>query len=319
MKKLICLTSLCFVVHVSICQSLPSYLPADGLVAWYPFAGNVNDESGNANHATNFGATPTADRHGVPNRAYKFNGSTNYIQTPINSFNVNKISFGIWFKTDVWKPYAGMFCSRKGNNLMNGLELINEGGSKRAILDLMYASDFHRIEYIDSTLADNNWHFITGTFNGNTMKLYLDGVLTSQASVSFQLSVQSLFKIGTDDIFGTERSFQGDLDDAFIYNKELTANEIQQIYQGSLTDASQVNDELEITISPNPTSGLLTLNSTDKILGFQYILRDQSGKAIMSGRIDSNSTTIDIAQLPTSVYYFEINGISSRSYTILKK
>lgn len=68
-----------------------------------------------------------------------------------------------------------------------------------------------------------------------------------------------------------------------------------------------------------PTSGSLTINSTDKILGFQYILRNQLGKSTISGRIESNSTTIDITHLPTSVYFLEIRGTSSRSYAILKK
>ena len=33
---------------------LPNYVPSDGLVAWYPFNGNVQDESGNGLHASEF-------------------------------------------------------------------------------------------------------------------------------------------------------------------------------------------------------------------------------------------------------------------------
>jgi hypothetical protein len=48
-------------------QTLPAYLPADGLVAWYPFNGNANDESGNGNDGTVNGATLTADRNSFGN------------------------------------------------------------------------------------------------------------------------------------------------------------------------------------------------------------------------------------------------------------
>ena len=51
----------------------------DGLVVWYPFSGNANDQSGNGNHATVYGATLTADRFGNPNSAYWFDGVNDYI------------------------------------------------------------------------------------------------------------------------------------------------------------------------------------------------------------------------------------------------
>jgi hypothetical protein len=38
-------------------QTLPPYLPANGLVGWWPFNGNANDESGNGNNGTVNGAT----------------------------------------------------------------------------------------------------------------------------------------------------------------------------------------------------------------------------------------------------------------------
>ena len=53
-----------------------------GLVAYYPFNGNANDESGNGNNGTVFGATLGLDRFGNTNKAYDFNGTANnYIQT----------------------------------------------------------------------------------------------------------------------------------------------------------------------------------------------------------------------------------------------
>ena len=48
-----------------------------GLVAHYPFNGNANDESGNANHGTVNGATLTTDRFGNANKAYSFDGVSN--------------------------------------------------------------------------------------------------------------------------------------------------------------------------------------------------------------------------------------------------
>jgi hypothetical protein len=71
-----------------------------GLVAYYPFNGNANDESGNGNHATVVGASLSTDRKGTSNSAYSFNGSGNYIQVPGNRFmdNNSKITISAWYK-----------------------------------------------------------------------------------------------------------------------------------------------------------------------------------------------------------------------------
>ena len=49
-------------VNASLVAQIPSYIPTDGLVAWYPFNGNANDESGNGNSGTVNGATLTTDK-----------------------------------------------------------------------------------------------------------------------------------------------------------------------------------------------------------------------------------------------------------------
>ena len=44
---------------------VPSYVPTNGLVGWWGFNGNANDESGNGNNGTVNGATLIADRFGI--------------------------------------------------------------------------------------------------------------------------------------------------------------------------------------------------------------------------------------------------------------
>ena len=53
----------------------------NGLVAYYPFNGNANDESGNGNNGLLIGAKPTTDRLGEANKAFLFDGTSSYILT----------------------------------------------------------------------------------------------------------------------------------------------------------------------------------------------------------------------------------------------
>jgi hypothetical protein len=67
----------------------PNYVPSNGLVGWWPFNGNANDQSGNGNNGTVNGATLNADRFGNSNSAFSFNGSNQRISIPDN----NSLSF----------------------------------------------------------------------------------------------------------------------------------------------------------------------------------------------------------------------------------
>jgi len=70
----------------------------DGLVAYYPFNGNANDESGNGNDGTVTGAALTADRFGNPNSAYSFDGINDIIEVShSSSLNITSaISLCAW-------------------------------------------------------------------------------------------------------------------------------------------------------------------------------------------------------------------------------
>jgi hypothetical protein len=70
---------LLFLAGFNFAQNVPSYVPTNGLVGWWPFSGNAIDSSGNGNNGTVNGATLTADRNAVANSAYSFDGVNDYI------------------------------------------------------------------------------------------------------------------------------------------------------------------------------------------------------------------------------------------------
>ncbi|RKY55315.1 MAG: hypothetical protein DRP89_03575, partial [Candidatus Neomarinimicrobiota bacterium] len=77
-----------------------SYAQNNGLVAYYPFNGNANDESGNGNDGTVNGATLTTDRFGNENSAYSFDGVDDYIMvqdSPELQFGTNDFTIALWF------------------------------------------------------------------------------------------------------------------------------------------------------------------------------------------------------------------------------
>src|SRR5664279_2093476 len=73
----------------------------NGLVAYYPFNGNANDASGNGMDGVVYGATLTADRFGLTNSAYRFDGSS-WIQLPdaILPVAAPEFTLSVWVLAD---------------------------------------------------------------------------------------------------------------------------------------------------------------------------------------------------------------------------
>lgn len=207
-----------------------SALPTEGLVAWYPFNGNANDESGNENNGNVIGATLTTDRKGNANKAYSFSGSQQYINTPINSGFTNQITLCAWFKT-ANNNYGGIICSRTALNLANCLTTDNTGKSSLSLSD-GNTSHINSTSLVgtNSGLNNDTWHFIVGSYDGSTLKLYTDGNFQAQNTFTFSIIINADFKIGWDDLVGYNRFFKGKIDDIRIYNRALTETEIQQLY-----------------------------------------------------------------------------------------
>ncbi len=82
----------------------------------------------------------------------------------------------------------------------------------------------------------NAWHFVAGTFsNTGTRSLYLDGVdVTSGSATSSHTLNNATFTIGEDTVF-SGRTFQGGLDEIAVYNRQLSATEVSNIFASAGT------------------------------------------------------------------------------------
>ena len=71
-------------LSVSLAAQVPSYVPTDGLVAWYPFNGNADDASMNGQNGSMSNVTFTTGASGESNEAAHFNGDAQVL-IPHNS------------------------------------------------------------------------------------------------------------------------------------------------------------------------------------------------------------------------------------------
>ena len=81
---------------------VPSYVPTNGLIAYYSFSGNANDDSGNGFDGIVNGPALVDDRYANPNSAYSFDGANDYIQisTPLFGQSRSSYSINLWIYSD---------------------------------------------------------------------------------------------------------------------------------------------------------------------------------------------------------------------------
>ncbi len=212
---------------------------AAGLVAYYPFNGNANDESGNGNNGTVYGATLTYDRFGQSSKAYYFNGAGDWIEAPGDQMPATSRTVSVWydFDGDAYHPVlfgygGGPFC---GSSFFLGAWTGNP--------TYYFVSQHCTTPYLAAYSPLNmvgGWHHVVVTSDAEGSKFYLDGVLIStDSTLSFWTATP-----GTDLALGVDVSWQGQapyvdsnvgwmkgiLDDIRIYNYALTDSAIQELY-----------------------------------------------------------------------------------------
>ena len=222
-------------LSVRLVKDEPPSTLNDGLVAYYPFNGNANDESGNGNNGVVNGATLTTDRFGNSGKAYSFDGINNYINIPHNSIfdfgtNIN-FSFSFWIKTSANQSNIGLIGKETASNPGQGCQIMILSNKPR--FDFMTAGP-NEIEFSGTTTINNGlWHNIVLTANrtANVINFYKDGVINSSI-IDQNLSIgnvsnPSSLKIGVERVLGN--FFNGSLDDIRIYNRALTQEEISYL------------------------------------------------------------------------------------------
>jgi gliding motility-associated-like protein len=251
-------------INAQICatSSLPSNLQV-GLVGFYPFCGNANDVSGNNIHGTATGAQLIVDRFGVSNSAYSLNGINQYITIPDNTINdfTNEFSIGIWVRPAPGFT-GGQIIGKWGiggvNNAAYSIAILNNGN----ILGYVHSAGTNEAANTSPfSLVANNWYHIVYTFKNRVLKIYIDGVLRATRNTVI-LSQPSQYNIDIGrEAYGANQcgcpyaQFKGAVDDAILYNRELSSCEVQQLFQysGLNADAGVLSGNQSIAIGETTT------------------------------------------------------------------
>ena len=155
------------------------------------------------------------------NNTFSFNGANNFINAGNNAvLDVgNNITVNAWVFIGSNASYQPII-TKVNSGFTLGWELANSSGFLRSTLRPA------PIDLSAGALTINRWHMATMTFNGTTLSLYVNGVLQG-STTGGAVTLNS-----TQDLFVGARPqgnyFNGNISNAQVYNRALTAEEIRQ-------------------------------------------------------------------------------------------
>lgn len=268
----------------------------NGLIAYYPFNGNANDESGNNKHGTVYGARLAKDFFGNENQAYYFDGNGAYICTSLYtslaeatySALIKPVGFEIHgYSSSIIDNGDGNACGEA--MLMFGPEGITAG--RWYSICGYTAANFTQLDV---------WYHTIAVFSQTSTQIYVNGQLISSIPVANLGDIYNSY-----DYYciggirgGSGEYFNGTIDQVRVYSRALLSNEIQMLFSLDTTPASSSSSS---TADSSSNAIALLSSSADSIFSTNNQQISSDTGSSFSESLLSFSTSVSMSNTPISM------------------
>ena len=207
-------------------QSQPQV--GDGLVGWWSMDNGGADQSGQGNNGTTAGTTSVvAGKSGNALRV----ASNGRVVVPDNSSldMTQTITMAAWIKPE--KSGTQYFIDKKATGNVDGYELsLSSDGHVFVRFNEASKGDSFRVNSTSAYPTNGQtWMFVAATYDGTTIKLYVNGKLEASKTASFAIGMNNI-ALGLGAEQDGYRGMTGAIDDVRIYSRALSAQEITALY-----------------------------------------------------------------------------------------
>ncbi len=224
------------------------------------------DASGLSNTGTLSGSPTWVP--GQAGLALRLNGTTDAAMVPHQAslMPTRALTLAAWVRTSKSAPATQAVINKAVVNTTDGYELtLALGGTVFFRLNQRTSGDTYRATATTPyPLNGSGWQHVAGTYDGTTMRLYVNG--QQEAALPGPASIAgNTLSVGIGAHSDGTRLFQGDLDEARIYNRALSASEIQALAAGAppnSTNQPPVASSASVTTAEDTAVGI-TLAATD--------------------------------------------------------
>jgi gliding motility-associated-like protein len=264
----------------------------NGLIGWYPFCGNTNDQSPQQNNGFPSGPlTYGPDRYNNLNTAIRFTGNGESVRTTkIERNTTNSFSYVTWVNTsnivslpiETINPNSGFGIDLSTSCVIHATHGYNWNLNAQHTGAGLYISKngVFVLEHTNSVVATplvwtgtlSGWHSVAIVYQNHLPTLYIDGKFAKTGLIT-PYTVHPSF--GCDSFFVSPNypyiscgfgkgfnpsivgvpvvNFKGSIDDIKIYNRALTAAEINELYSKDMYNILWSTGETTTDINVQPT------------------------------------------------------------------
>ena len=288
----------------------------NGLVAYYPFNGNANDESGNGNNGEVHDATLASDRFGKPNSCYAFNGVNSYISfgsVPLNQ--IDNWTITAWIKPASLNQNSSAVTASAVTVGYDAGDSPTANGFAFDIAGSELTGIFGGLDIIDSGYSfasSSQWYQVVMLRNSGVTEFFVNGLQTTHTETRVAPRTPTSFTIGS---ANSTRFYSGSISDVHIYNRPLSPTEVAQLYNVELNsnnptplaknpDTLQLPAIAEIAIPPTILSAASELSpATNEVIQLSSAageLRTIDAKSLLIETTNIDLITIPLANLQDS-------------------
>lgn len=311
MKKII-LVLLCICLVQFAQSQIPSYVPKDSLVGWWPFNGNANDESGNGNDGTVNGATLSSDRIGSLNSAYEFNGISDFMAiNNLSNYKYKPFTVSCWvnsYSLDTVNSDGGrvIIGREEYGTYYNGSLMLYNYQIGSIYNNLAYYTG-NKCYYSNFNFSINNWVNVAYTLNNDdSIIFYVNGKEISKSKIISSSYWHTPFLIGAGNgpnKVGNRFFWHGKIDDIGVWGRVLDSTEIQNLYNSNTAGFKNYQINKRIKLYPNPVRNMIKIEGYAGNSMIQIF--DISGQKV----IDIPFTKqIDIQELKNGLYFLKLEN-----------
>jgi hypothetical protein len=207
-----------------------------GLAAYYPFNGNANDESGNAQHLTVVGPVLCPGRTLQPDTAYYFDGLNDFMVRSNRLTSSNPFTWSVWVRSFTNANWNNNYFLHQGDpdgtsaRISPTFGIDNDG--KPARFDFRTWDGAARVVFSSNLVGDvsNTWyHVVVTSSTSGTRRMYVNGVIETTAVN------QAFGQLCPNFYVGANRTYllgylHGQMDNIRVYNRELSTADVLELY-----------------------------------------------------------------------------------------
>jgi hypothetical protein len=283
-----------------VSDGLIIYLDANNTSSYAGTGSTWYDLSGNSRHASLI-SSPSYEGFGK-GKYLSFDGSTNYATIPY-TITDNLITVSFWYYSKIFS--ANSFLDALISNYTNGISGFDVRLNSSTTINLAIVIAASESQISIGAITNNTWYHVAFTYDGATVKTYLDAVFKSSTNVIGTRANGTQICIGTS-AYDTNRRATCGIPQVMIYNRALSDTEILQNYNATkgryIVNENIVRGNLVVNLDAgNPSSYSGTGNTAyDVSAGIAASLLNGVGYSNTNGGSFSFDGSNDYIQISSS-------------------